>query len=223
MKMRLLPIVIFAAAMVLSVRVGGLWDDLSVSVGAPSAAQAQKKAKPKPKAKKAEVKPKAKKTAAKPNGKKMAKAAPKPKRKPPVPDINETDFEVLQELAKRRRTLAKRERSLVIREGILKAVEKRLDQKLAELKRIQVALQTNIDKTQKQRNDQIDRLVKIYTNMKAKKAALVFDELAIPIVIKVVTRMKASSSAPILAAMNPKRVKVITAELARRKRPGQVR
>ncbi len=207
MRLRLLPIVIFAAAMVLSVRIGGLWNDLSVGVGAPSAAQAQKKA------------------PAKPEGKKAAKAEPlpKPKRKPPIPDLNETDFAILQELAKRRRTLDRRERSLVIREGVMKAVEKRLDQKLAELKRIQLALRTNIDKTEKQRNKQLDRLVKIYTNMKAKKAARVFDQLAIPIVIRVVKRMKAMASAPILAAMDPKRVKVITAVLARPEQPRQLR
>lgn len=212
MRLRLLPIVIFAAAMVLSVRIGGLWNDLSVGVGAPSAAQAQKKAPEKPEGKK-------------PDGKKAAKAKspPKPKRRPPIPDINESDFEVLQELAKRRRTLDKRERSLVIREGVLKAVEKRLDQKLGELKRIQIALQRNIDKTEKQRDKQLGRLVKIYTNMKAKKAARVFDELAIPIVIKIVKRMKESASAPILAAMDPKRVKVVTAELARRQQPRRVR
>lgn len=205
MRLRLLPIVIFAAAMVLSVRIGGLWEELSVGVGAPSAAQEKKKA------------------PAKQAGKKAPKVTPLPKRKPPIPDVNETDFAVLQELAKRRLTLDKRERSLVIREGVLKAVEKRLDQKLAELKRIQVALQTNIDKNQKRRNKELDRLVKIYTNMKAKKAARVFDELAIPIIIKVVKRMKATASAPILAAMDPKRVKVITAELARRERPRQIR
>jgi len=213
MRLRLLPIVIFAAAMVLSVRIGGLWNDLSVAVGAPLAAQAQKKAP----VKAAEGK--------KAGGKKAAKAepAPKPKRKPPTPDLNETDFAILQELAKRRRTLDRRERSLVIREGVMSAVEKRVDQKLAELKRIQLSLQTNIDKTEKNRNVQLDRLVKIYTNMKAKKAARVFDELAIPIVIKVVKRMKASAVAPILAAMDPKRVKVITAELARPEKPGQLR
>lgn len=214
MRVRLLPVVIFAAAMVLSVRIGGLWNDLSVGVGAPSAAQEQKKA---------SAKPQDKKPSAKAMGKKTAKAEPKPKRKPPIPDINETDFTILQELAKRRRTLDRRERSLVIREGFMKAVEKRVDQKLAELKRIQLALQTNIDKTQKQRNKQLDRLVKIYTNMKAKKAARVFDELAIPIVIKVVKRMKAAAVAPILAAMDPRRVKVITAELARPENPGQLR
>ncbi len=214
MKLRLLPIVIFAAALVLSVRIGGLWEDLSVDIGVPSAAQAQKKAPAK----------KAKKKAAKdPKAKTAADFSPRPKRKPPLPDVNETEFAVLQELAKRRLTLDKRERSLVVREGVLKAVEKRLDQKLAELKRIQVALKTNLDKTQKQRNRELDRLVKIYTNMKAKKAARVFDELAIPIIIKVVKRMKESASAPILAAMDPKRVKVITAELARRDGPRNIR
>lgn len=217
MRLRLLPIVIFAAAMVLSVRIGGLWETLSVGVGAPSVAQEKKAPAKKPEKKEA------KKPTPKLQDKKAAKAKPVPKRKPPLPDINETDFAVLQELAKRRRTLDKRERSLIIREGVLTAVEKRLDQKLAELKRIQIALQANINETQKRRNVELDRLVKIYTSMKAKKAARVFDELAIPIIIKVVKRMKASASAPILAAMDPKRVKVITAELARREGPLQIR
>ena len=57
--------------------------------------------------------------------------------------------------------------------------------------------------------------MKIYSNMKPKHAARVFDELDLPIAIEVVRRMSANASAPILAAMSTSKAKAITAALAK--------
>lgn len=218
-KLRLVPVVIFAAVLLLSVRVGGLWDSIEIAVGKTSVAEAAKTPEaPKPAegAKPAEApKPAAEMTAAKDK-----EPAPKPKprrRRDPGGDLTDTDIKLLQELAKRRKTLDERERALALREGMLKAFEQRLDQKVSELKSIQVAVKAELARYEKKRKDELDRLVKIYSNMKPKHAARVFDELDLPIAIDVLRQMSAQASAPILAEMQTAKAKAITAALARKR------
>lgn len=228
-RLRLLPIVIFAAALVLSVRIGDLWSHLEVGVGDPSRAADAKKGngltriptKPaaleplKKPATKTDAKPAAEKKGA---PKKAAAAKPKAPKRHQDDDLSELDVKLLQQLAQRRRALDKREREIVLREGMLKAFEKRVDQKLAELKRIQTALRAEINRFEGEQKKRYQRLVKIYSNMKPKHAARVFDELDLPIAIEVVRRMSANSSAPILAAMTTAKAKAITAALAKERK-----
>ena len=230
-RLRLLPIVIFAAALVLSVRIGGLWNHLEVGVGDPSRAADAKKATgltripTKPKALEEMKKPASpagpKKAAATKGDGKAAKpkptaaAKPKPKARSADDDLSELDVKILQQLARRRRALDRREKQIVLREGMLKAFEKRVDQKLAELKRIQTALRAEIKRFEGEQKKRYQRLVKIYSNMKPKHAARVFDELDLPIAIEVVRRMSANASAPILAAMSTAKARAITAALAK--------
>ena len=64
---------------------------------------------------------------------------------------------------------------------------------------------------------QLNSLVTIYENMKPKDAARIFGELDMVVLLDVIERMKERKVAPILAAMNPKRAKAITIELAQRR------
>jgi flagellar motility protein MotE (MotC chaperone) len=213
-KLRLVPVVIFAAVLLLSVRIGGLWDNIEIAVGKTSVAEASKAPEV---TKPAEgMKPGAPpKAAAKGNGKTMA---PKPRRRRnPGGDLTDTDIKLLQQLAKRRQALDERERAISLREGMLKAFERRLNQKVKELKKIQAAVEAELARYDKKRNGELARLVKIYSNMKPKNAARVFDELELPIAIEVLRQMRAQASAPILAAMQTDKAKAITAALARKR------
>ncbi len=52
--------------------------------------------------------------------------------------------------------------------------------------------------------------------MKPKAAAEIFNRLEMPILIRVVERMRAPKSADVLARMDPAKAKQVTAELAKR-------
>jgi flagellar motility protein MotE (MotC chaperone) len=224
LRLRLLPILIFSAALLLSVRIGGLWDDLTVEVGGVSVA---------------EVKPAAG-TTAKPAAKPMAKpAAKKPaemakektatsvtktnRRPPPERDVTEYDIRVLQDLVRRREILERRERAIALREGLLKAAEKRVEQKISQLRQIQIAIKADLETSQKRRTARFNKLIKIYSNMKPKDAARVFDEMPLPILLDLVGGMKEGNSAPILAKMNSAKARQVTTGLAARARRGRLK
>ena len=226
LRMRLLPAVIFGAVLLLSVRVGGLWEDLSLQIGDTSVAETGK-----PKASKSgtagtgggAVAGKTQGPAAPPaalrKNKKIGEAETA-RRPAPDGDIDEYDIRILQDLARRRRALDKRERAIVLREGLLKAAERRVEQKIAQLKKIQASVKAELQTVQARRGKRFAKLIKIYSNMKAKDAARVFDELELPILIDLLGGMREASSAPIIAAMNPQKARLITAGLARRARKG---
>lgn len=132
-------------------------------------------------------------------------------------NLGKSQIELLQSLAERRRELEDREQTLVQREGLLAAAEHRIDQKIGELNGIKAEIEELIRKYDKQEEDQLSGLVKIYETMKPKDAARIFDELDMDILLQVIERMKASKTAPVLANMTPERAKEVTSRIAERR------
>jgi flagellar motility protein MotE (MotC chaperone) len=139
---------------------------------------------------------------------------------PDPDDMSRGDLKILQELAQRRRELDQREQELAMRDGLLKAAEKRVDEKIAELAAMKTKLEGLVKQREEQQTVQLKSLVKIYENMKPKDAAQIFDELDMTILVELLAHMKEAKSAPIMAAMDPKRVKDVTARLINRRTLG---
>ncbi|MGE5145873.1 MAG: MotE family protein [Candidatus Eiseniibacteriota bacterium] len=135
-------------------------------------------------------------------------------------DMSRGDLRILQELAQRRRELDQREQDLAMRDGLLKAAEKRVDEKIAELAKMKAQLEALVKQREEQQNVQLKSLVKIYENMKPKDAAQIFDQLDMTILVELLAHMKENKSAPVMAAMDPKRVKDVTARLINRRALG---
>ena len=57
-------------------------------------------------------------------------------------------------------------------------------------------------------------LVKVYETMKPREAAAIFNDLAMPVLISVLDRMKETKAAAVLAAMAPDRARDVTTQLA---------
>jgi flagellar motility protein MotE (MotC chaperone) len=136
----------------------------------------------------------------------------------PQPSFSESEIEVLQKLAERRQVLDARAREIAEQTTLLQAAEMRIDQKVAELKELQAALEQLIKTYQNQEDEKLQSLVKIYENMKAKDAARIFEELEMDTLLLVAERMKERSLAPVMALMNPAKAKAMTVELARQRR-----
>ena len=139
---------------------------------------------------------------------------------PDPDDMSRGDLKILQELAQRRRELDQRDQDLAMRDGLLKAAEKRVDEKIAELAKMKAQLEALVKQREEQQNVQLKSLVKIYENMKPKDAAQIFDQLDMTILVELLAHMKENKSAPIMAAMDPKRVKDVTARLINRRSLG---
>jgi len=131
-------------------------------------------------------------------------------------DMTEAEIELLQQLAKRREKLDQRAQTLDRRENLVKAAEKRLDQKVGEMERLRAEIEDLLVKYDEQESKQLARLVNIYEKMKPKDAARIFEDLDQDVLLKVVERMNERKTAPILAEMRPDKAQQLTLELAER-------
>jgi flagellar motility protein MotE (MotC chaperone) len=124
------------------------------------------------------------------------------------------EVELLQSLSKRRNELDRWEKNIQIKEYALDATQKRIDDKIKQIEAMKKQVTLLLAKYNKQEDAKIHSLVKIYENMKAADAARIFDEVEMPILLLVIDSMAEKKAAPILAAMNPKKAKQLTVELA---------
>jgi flagellar motility protein MotE (MotC chaperone) len=136
---------------------------------------------------------------------------PPPQAEPPVSD---SERAVLLELRQRRQELDAREAALNTRESVLAAAEQKLSGRVGEL----IALQKRLEALEAGRAEREEAswqgLVKVYETMKPRDAATIFNDLAQPVLLNVLDRMKDAKAAPVLAAMNPDKARDVTAELA---------
>lgn len=126
------------------------------------------------------------------------------------------EIEVLESLTRRREDLDKREAALDMREKLLQTTEQRLDQKLAEVQKVQADIKTSVRTLNDQEAAQIASLVKVYEAMKPKEAAAIFQGLDRTILIDVSARMREAKMSAILAAMDPEKAREVTVMLAKR-------
>lgn len=128
--------------------------------------------------------------------------------------LSPSEVQVLQSLGTRREALDARATELDTRQELVAAAERRLEERLAELKRVEArvqALTTQVDDTQNQR---ITQLVDVYQRMRAKDAAAVFDALDRDVLVDVASHMRQANLAEVMGKMNPVRARELTVWLA---------
>lgn len=123
---------------------------------------------------------------------------------------------ILQSLQKRREQLDARARDLDMRESLLKAAEKRVEDKVSELKQVETQVKTAKDDRDKAEAKRFKDIIAMYENMKAKDAARIFDRLDMKVLIEVSTKMNPRAMSSILAQMSPDAAERLTVELASR-------
>lgn len=213
MKLRLIPVLLAAAVLLLGLKVSEVWEVVraqtaqqaapaapAADAGAPAAAgtTADTGATPTPSA--ADV---------------AAKESAVPAADPLM--MSPSEIEVLQKLADRRAELDRRAHEVSQQEVVIKAAEQRVDEKLAKLKSMEQEIGGLVDQQAQQGDARLKGLVKIYETMKPREAARIFEELDTPTVLDVIGQMKETKAAPILASMDPSKAKTVTAGLIERR------
>ena len=149
---------------------------------------------------------------------------------PPAPaapaEAPNAEQTVLERLGERRAQLEARARELDMRENLLKAAEARLEARIAELK----ALETRASEGERKRDEEakarIGALVTMYESMRAKDAARILGRLDTGVALQVVERINPRKMADILANMDSEAAQKLTVELALRgdkRRAGEMR
>lgn len=220
-RIRFLPLTIFAATLMLTVKIGDIWDGFdglingTIQVSEAIAQPAEEDAKPAAK----DGQPAA--------GEKTAEqAVPAALKDEPQGQISKlitndptlltpAEIDLLQQLAERRQVLESREQEFELRTGLLAAAESRIDKKVEELKVLRETISGLIKTFDAQQDAKLLSLVKIYENMKPKEAAKIFEELEMDTLLEVAERMKERKLAPIMAKMDPEKARDMTVELSR--------
>lgn len=120
---------------------------------------------------------------------------------------------ILQELAERREALDTRAKEIDKRAIQLKVAETEIDKKLAQLKEYEKRLDKLINEYTQKELENINSLVKLYTSMKPKDAARIFNTMDLDITVAILKGMKPSTSSTIISQMTPEMAQAITAEL----------
>lgn len=215
-RIRLIPVVIAAATMMIALRAVDLWQYAGVALAqspgkpsaganAPASQSAQAPQKP-PDGKSAETKAADQKA-----------ADQKPPEPSGIPEYSEAELTVLQALSSRRQAIDERAAEVDRREALLKAAEQRIEAKVQELKQLQATMEGVIRRYDEEEEARKKSLVKIFESMKPIEAARIFEQMDMPVLLDLVERMKERNAAPVLAQMHPARAKQVTAELARRR------
>lgn len=229
-RIRFLPVTIFFAALLLTVRAGDVWRDIvdilqGVSV-ADATAQQQAPPPSAPAAGATVAVPAAAPAAdAEAEAPAEGEAATRPRdatRGRPMRKLGDdpalltqSEMDLLQQLAERRDRVEKREQEIEVRGAMLKAAEARIDKKVEEMKNLQATIEKLLAAYDEQQEKKVASLVKIYESMKPKEAAKIFEELEMDVLLMVVERVNSRRLAPILAAMNPQKAREVTVELSR--------
>ncbi|HSA82484.1 MAG TPA: hypothetical protein VLE23_16830 [Geminicoccaceae bacterium] len=125
---------------------------------------------------------------------------------------------LLHQLAARRAALDQRARRLDQREALIKTAAAGLEAQIAGLAELRAEITAAVERDDAAEEGKLTSLVKIYETMKPKAAAEIFNRLEMPVLIRVVERMREAKSANVLARMDPIKAKQVTTELARRTR-----
>lgn len=244
-RVRILPLTILAVALLLGLKIGALWQGRAELFVTPAGAQqgqptqltpppqgqaqAQSQApmpaaqQPVQMAQAPAAQPPA--SAAQPAGQSGARSATVQSLAEKDPTtFTRAEIELLANLAQRRDQIEQRGREIDLRESLLAAAEKRLDERIAELKKLEASIKQIVQQYDKQEEQNLQGLVKVYENMKPKDAARIFEKLEPNILLGVVERMKEAKLATVLAEMSPATAQDLTVRLATRKQiPPSVR
>lgn len=130
--------------------------------------------------------------------------------------LSPAELRVLQTLGARRGELDQREQDMDVQLQLLAAAEAKLDAKVKALNGLKTDIQGLIGAADAQSDAEVDRMVAVFTAMKAKDAAaritVLSDEVRLPIAAKI----KERSLSAILAQMSPAEAKALTEKLAGR-------
>lgn len=225
--MRIIPLILIVAMLAFSVRVGEVVSGFRALSGSAVAADAKKEdafastdkdpaasEKPGQEPDEANVK--------KSDHKKDSSEKPKQKSWPNASDIDPDLINVrdglIKDLAQRRTTIEVQEKNIATREAMLKAAQDELDQKFQELLELRKQLQGLLNQQSEEEAERLKSLVRIYEGMKPSDAARIFNTLDINVLLDVMTRMSERKSAPILAAMEADRARMVTIMMAQQKK-----
>ncbi len=130
--------------------------------------------------------------------------------------LSPAELQILQSLEARRGQLDQREQDMDVQMQLLTAAESKLDAKLKAMAAMKGDIQGLLDEADQKKAAQLDDLVKVYSNMKPRDAAVRLAMLDDPVRTAIAAKMKDRALAAIMGQMAPADAKALTEKLAHR-------
>jgi len=127
--------------------------------------------------------------------------------------------EIVEILMVRMRRLKEQEASLVQREKDLELLKKEIDERLRELKQLQVKLESPVKRAKAAQEARFQHLVGVYSSMEPTRAAALLEKMDEPTVVRIFGAMKSKKVASILGLMDPDKAARISSALSRKSFP----
>lgn len=140
------------------------------------------------------------------------KSAAQPK-KEPVASSKGASGENGESLSAKWEEIKQKQVELRRREESLRALERSLDAKLAEQKKIQASIKKMLEDANVLKDKKIKHLIEVYSNMKAKQAALVLETLDEEIAVKILSGMRGRKAGEILSYVKPEKAALLSERL----------
>jgi flagellar motility protein MotE (MotC chaperone) len=121
---------------------------------------------------------------------------------------------ILERLQQRREELDSRARELDLRESLIQSAQKRMDSRLGELKDVEAHIKVETQQKNEAESTLLKGLVTIYSNMKPRDAAKIFNGLDDTVLVEVSSKINPRTMAEILAQMQADVAQRLTVELA---------
>lgn len=125
-------------------------------------------------------------------------------------ELIQSEVYILQDLARRREAMEIRSKEIDKKAMQLKVAESQIEAKLTQLKEYEAKLKDLMKEYDANEKEKINSLVKLYSTMRPKDTARIFDTLDIDIVVILLQEMKPSTSSAILSQMDITRTKLVT-------------
>jgi flagellar motility protein MotE (MotC chaperone) len=132
-----------------------------------------------------------------------------------IPEYTQEDLKLFGSLSQKSKDLNEQQQNLDLKEAVLTAIENKISQKIQQIASQQQEMQKVMSLYDQKENAEIKSLANIYSNMKPRDAAGIFNELDMPLLIKIVNSMKERSVAQIIALMNHAKVKDLSIQLSK--------
>jgi len=130
--------------------------------------------------------------------------------------VSASERAILERLQARRQELDARAREIDIRESLLKAAEKRIEQRVEELKATEARITVANGQKDETEAARLKNIVTMYEAMKPKDAAKVFDRLDMAVLLEIAVQIKPQKMSDIMGLMQPDAAERLTVEMARR-------
>ncbi|MFT4121501.1 MotE family protein [Bradyrhizobium sp.] len=132
------------------------------------------------------------------------------------PQVSASERAILERLQSRRQEIEARQREIDIRESLLKSAEKRIENKVEEMKAVESRISATAADQKAAEAQRMKGLVTMYESMKPKDAARVFDRLEMGVLIEIATQIAPRKMSDILGLMSSEAAERLTVEMARR-------